>query len=261
MWIGRRAAQDVVIGARCLQWCYTATLIRRYERYEGSVIREPETSVGVSQPEVEMQEAGFDDEIRVAIVGAGGYGRVALDVLLETGSGGEILGFYDDAHAALSDKVRGFPVLGDIAMLKSMLSVEPVHVIVAITDNRARLGVANSIRDIGGRFVTAVHPMAYLSGAAMAGDGSVLAAGAVVHPDAVIGSHCYVGSNSVIERDATVGAGVWISAGAVVGSGARIGARCYLGHNASVGRKANVDADARVAAARVVEGELAGGGV
>jgi len=261
LWICKRTAQDVGIVARCLQWCYTATLIWWYEWCEGSVIREPETSVGVSQPEVEMQETGFDDEIRVAIVGAGGYGRVALDVLLESGSGGEILGFYDDAHAALSDKVRGFPVLGDIAMLKSMLSVEQVHVIVAITDNRARLSVANSIRGIGGRFMTAVHPLAYLSGAATVGDGSVLAPGAVVHPDAVIGSHCYVGSNAVVERDATVGAGVWISSGAVVGSGVRIGARCSLGHNASVGRKAVVEADARVAAVQVVEGELAGGGV
>lgn len=208
-----------------------------------------------------MQETSFDDEIRVAIVGAGGYGRLALDVLLESGVEGEILGFYDDAHAALSSKVRGFPVLGDIQMLKSMLSVEPVHVIVAITDNQARLRVANSIRGIGGRFVKAVHPLAYLSGAATLGDGTVLAAGAVVHPDAEIGSHCCVGSNAVIERDAVVGAGVWISAGAVVGSGARIGARSTLGHHASVGRKATVDADTTVSAARFVEGGRSGGGV
>jgi acetyltransferase EpsM len=185
---------------------------------------------------------------------------VALDVLLESGVEGKILGFYDDAHTALSDKVRGFPVLGDIQMLKSMLSVEPVHVIVAITDNQARLRVANSLRGIGGKFLTAVHPLAYVSGAATVGDGSVLAPGAVVHPDVVIGSHCCVGSNAVIERDAVVGAGVWISAGAVVGSGARIGARCTLGHNASVSRKAAVDADISVAAGQIVEGEIIAGG-
>ena len=205
-----------------------------------------------------MQETNFDDEIRVAIVGAGGYGRLALDVLLASGVEREILGFYDDAHAALSDKVRGFPVLGDIQMLKSMLSVEPVHVIVAITDNQARLRVANSIRALGGRFVTAVHPMAYVSEEATLGDGSVLVAGAVVNPDVEVGSHCCVGANAVVERDATVGAGVWISAGAVVGSGARIGARSTLGHHANVGRKATVEADTVVAAAQVVEG--AGGG-
>ena len=208
-----------------------------------------------------MQETGFEEDIRVAIVGAGGFGRVALDVLLESGSEGEILGFYDDAHAALPDKVRGFPVLGDIGMLKSMLSVEPVHVIVAITGNRARLRVANSIRGIGGKFVTAVHPLAYVSGAATVGDGSVLAPGAVVHPGAVIGSHCFAGANSVVDRDAAVGAGVWISAGAVVGSGARIGARVLLGHNASVGRKASVESDVKVAAGQAVGDGPAGAGV
>jgi hypothetical protein len=79
-------------------------------------------------------------------------------------------------------------------MLKSMLSVEQVHVVVAITDNVARLRIANSIRGLGGMFFTAVHPAAYASMAAVIGDGTVLAAGAVVHPEAAVGSHCYVGT-------------------------------------------------------------------
>ena len=108
-------------------------------------------------------------------------------------------------------------------MLKSMLSVEAVHVIVAITDNGARLRVANSIRALGAQFFTAVHPAAYVSAEAGVGGGSVLAAGAVVHPDAVVGSHCYLGPRAVVDRDAVVGAGAWISAGAVVGPGARSG--------------------------------------
>ena len=198
------------------------------------------------QPEVEIQEIGLEEDLRVAIVGAGGYGRVALDVLIAGGAEGWVLGFYDDAHAALSGRVRGLPILGDVGMLKSMLSVEPVHVIVAITDNRARIRIANSLRGLGGRFITAVHPAAYLSEEATVGDGCVVAAGAVVHPDAVIGSHCALGPRSVVDRDAEVGAGVWISAGAIVGPGARIGARVVLGQNASVGRKAVVGKDVEV---------------
>ncbi|MDP9409391.1 MAG: hypothetical protein M3P70_02635, partial [Actinomycetota bacterium] len=91
-----------------------------------------------------MQQISLDEELRIAVVGAGGYGRVVLDVLLAAGLGERVLGFYDDAHAALSARVRGYPVLGDVEMLKSMLSIEPVHVVVAITDNGARLRVANS---------------------------------------------------------------------------------------------------------------------
>ena len=162
------------------------------------------------------------------------------------------MGFYDDAHAALSGRVRGLPILGDVGMLKSMLSVEPVHVIVAITDNRARIRIANSLRGLGGRFITAVHPAAYLSEEATVGDEWVVAAGAVVHPDAVIGSHCALGPRSVVDRDAEVGAGVWISAGAIVGPGARIGARVVLGQNASVGRKAVVGKDVEVVALQSV---------
>ncbi|MBD0354229.1 MAG: hypothetical protein ICV58_03525 [Rubrobacteraceae bacterium] len=193
--------------------------------------------------------------MRVAIVGAGGYGRVALDVLISSGFEERILGFYDDAHAALSGRVRGIPILGDVGMLKSMLSVEPVHVVVAITDNEARLRVANALRSLGGQFLRAVHPAAYISGAAVVGGGCVVAAGAVVHPDAAVGSHCFLGPGSVVDRDAEVGAGTWISAGAVVGSGARIGPRVILGQNSSVGRKAVVDGDAEVGALHAVARE------
>ena len=188
-------------------------------------------------------------------MGAGGYGRLALDILIAGGFEAWIIGFYDDAHAVLPDKVRGVPVLGDVSTLKSMLSVEAVHVIVAITDNATRLQIANSVRGLGAQFFTAVHPAAYVSAEAGVGDGSVLAAGAVVGPDATVGSHCYVGPRAVVDRDAVVGAGVWISAGAIVGPGARIGVRAVLGQNSSIGRRAVVVDDAEVAALRSVDEE------
>ncbi len=215
-------------------------------------IREPEINVDTPEPEVEVEEAVLDDEPRIVIVGAGGYGRLALDVLVTAGFEQWIMGFYDDAHRALSERVRGFPILGDIGMLKSMLSVETVQVIVAITSNQDRLRVANSIRGLGGQFTTAIHPMAYVSDEASVGDGSVVAAGAVIHPGAVLGSHCYSGPQTVVDRDAEVGAGVWISAGAVVGSGARVGARVVLGQNSCVGRKAAVGGDKEVGALQAV---------
>ncbi len=218
-------------------------------------IREPETTTGVPQPEVEVQGIGLEEEIRVAIVGAGGYGRVALDALLAGGLGDRVLGFYDDAHTAISDKVRGYPVLGDVEMLKSMLSIEPVHLVVAITENGVRLRVANALRGLGGEFFTVVHPGAYVSEAATVGGGCVVAAGVVVHPDAAVGSHCFLGPRSVVDRDAEVGAGTWVSAGAVVGPGARVGARAVLGANSSVGRKAVVESDVKVSALLRVDRE------
>jgi UDP-3-O-[3-hydroxymyristoyl] glucosamine N-acyltransferase len=142
-----------------------------------------------------------------------------------------------------------------VEMLKSMLSVEPVHVVVAITDNEVRLRVANSLRGLGGQFFTAVHPLSYLSGVAVVGGGCVVGAGAVVHPDATVGSHCYLGPGSVVDRDAEVGAGTWISAGAVVGAGAHIGARVVLGPNSSVERKASVHTDEEVSTLRYVSRE------
>ena len=202
-----------------------------------------------------MEEISLEEEMRLVIVGAGGFGRVALDVVLAGGFGDRFLGFYDDAHATLPARIRGFPVLGDVEMLKSMLSVEPAYVVVAVTDNAARLRIANVLRRLGGEFFTPAHPLAYVSAAATVGDGCVLAAGAVVHPEAAVGSHCFVGAGAVVDRDAEVGAGVWLDAGSVVGPGARVGARSVLGPNASVGRKASVGEKVEVGAGRHVARE------
>src|SRR5215210_5578468 len=172
-------------------------------RWEEREIREPETTTGVPEPEVEVQRLALDEEMRVAIVGAGGYGRVTLDVLLAGGLGDRVLGFYDDAQAAIS--------------------VEAVHVVVAITVNTARLRVANSLRGLGGQFYTAVHPLAYLSAVATIEGGCVAAAGVAVHPDSTVGSHCFLGPGSVVEGVAGGGGGGGISAGGLVGWGARGG--------------------------------------
>src|ERR671916_276115 len=119
-------------------------------RGEEAEIREPETTTRTPEPEVEVQRIAIDNEMRVVIVGAGCFGRVALDVLLSGGYGDRTLGFYDDAHAVLPGRIRGYPVLGDVEMLKSMLSVDPAHVVVAITHNEARLRIANTLRRLGG---------------------------------------------------------------------------------------------------------------
>jgi len=182
----------------------------------------------------------LEDGFRIAIVGAGGHGRITLDVLLAAGYEEWIVGFYDDSWATLPRSIRGFPVLGDVGILKSMLSVESIYVVVAITDNADRLRVANSIRLLGGEFATAIHPDSYVSSGATVGDGSVITAGVVLHPDASLGSHCCVGPSAVIDRDAVLSAGVWVSAGAIVGPGARVEARVVVGQNASVGRKSVV---------------------
>ena len=83
----------------------------------------------------------------------------------------------------------------------------------------------------------------------------MVTAGAIVHRDAAVGSHCFLGPRSVGDRDGEVGAGTWISAGAVVGPGAKVGARVVLGQNSSVDRKAVVGGDVEVGALRHVARE------
>ena len=48
---------------------------------------------------------------KVVVFGAGGHGKVVLDILLE--SGVNILGFLDEDKNKIGQKIMGFKILGD----------------------------------------------------------------------------------------------------------------------------------------------------
>ena len=56
------------------------------------------------------------EPFNVVIVGAGGHGRVVLDILVRTGRF-HVVGFLDSNRALRGRRVDGVPVLGEIAML------------------------------------------------------------------------------------------------------------------------------------------------
>ena len=57
----------------------------------------------------------------IVIFGAGGHGKVVLDILIESGM--NILGFIDDDKVKIGQKIRGFSVLGDFSYLGKKKSV------------------------------------------------------------------------------------------------------------------------------------------
>lgn len=53
--------------------------------------------------------------MKVAIFGAGGHGKVVLDILLDAGT--PVVGFIDEDAAKRGMKINGFEVLGNLASL------------------------------------------------------------------------------------------------------------------------------------------------
>ena len=178
---------------------------------------------------------------RVLILGAGGYGQVVADILLQSHRAGgnyKPIGFLDDNPALTGAMIMGLPVLGTIAQLHEF---DHDAVIVAIGDNRIRARLFNKLRSQGEHIVNAIHPAAVLAIDVRLGEGVVIRAGVVVNTGTVIGDNvilstgCTVGHHNRIGDHVHIAPGVDLAGNVTVEEGALIGIGAVVIPNRTIG--------------------------
>ncbi|MGB2982719.1 MAG: acetyltransferase [Candidatus Bipolaricaulia bacterium] len=189
----------------------------------------------------------------IAIVGAGGHGRVALECLeLSQGVSDEVV-FFDDRSDEL-DAIEGVSVLGPIAALTEDSRFGSVFV--AIGSNVERRRVFQALERAGKTFLTIIHPHTAISPRVTVGAGTIAVAGTVVNRDACVGrgvimnTLCSVGHDVIVEDFAQVSPGVNLGGAAVIEEGA------FLGIGAKVVPEVRVGAWSVVGAGSVVLKDL-----
>ena len=191
--------------------------------------------------------------MRIAIAGAGGHGRVALDCL-RVGSGDDVdLAFFDDRWVEVRE-VDGIAVVGP---LKALLEApEWDWVFVAVGDNATRQRIAEDLVRRGRRLVTIVHPHTAISPRATIGEGTIAVAGSVVNAGARVGRCVILNTLSSVGHDCVVEDFAQIASGVNVGGGAVIECGAFLGIGAKVVPLARIGAWSVVGAGSVVLGDL-----
>jgi UDP-perosamine 4-acetyltransferase len=181
----------------------------------------------------------------VVIVGAGGHGKVVLEILRAAGQHKPV-GFLDADPALAGANVAGLPVLGYLNVLPK-IRPKAKGAIVAIGDNRVRQGYARKLIEAGFDLVSAIHPSAVVSPSAILGHNVVVAPNAVVGTGAKIGHSAIINTSAVVDHECIVGEGahicpmaalagrVQIGEGAFVGLGARIIPCLCVGAYATIG--------------------------
>jgi sugar O-acyltransferase (sialic acid O-acetyltransferase NeuD family) len=169
----------------------------------------------------------------VVIIGAGGHGKVVLDVLLAGGKY-RAAGFVDNNPSLLDSYVCGLPVLGPINALPRLRRQRIRHAIIAIGDNRQRLAQRPFVDAEDFTLVTAVHPAAYVSPRATLGRGVVIAPGARVVVDANVRDLAVVNTSAVVEHECDVGEGAHVCPGAILAGRVRVGRGAFIGVGAQV---------------------------
>ena len=186
-----------------------------------------------------------------AIIGAGGHGRVVLDIM-RNAARHEVVGFLDSdpqLHGRLMDGVQ---VLGPLQRLVSLKDERVRGAIVAIGHNGTRRNFCEQVRRMGFELVSAIHPSANIADNAALGRGVVAAAGALVCAHSQVGDAVILNTGCLVDHETMIGTAchicpgvkiagrVTIESGAFVGIGATIIQYVRVGHDAVVGAGAVV---------------------
>ncbi len=179
----------------------------------------------------------------VVIVGAGGHGKVLLDICRTLG--GRVAGFID-ADPSLQHQLHGVPILGSDEMLgdHSFMAAHAFVIGVGDTEIRSRLSIR--FEQVKATLATLVHPSASVSELATIGGGSTVHAGAIVNIDVKIGTHCVVNTGASVDHDCILSDGVRVGPGATLAGGVMCQRNVFIGTGASILPNVTIARDAVV---------------
>ena len=203
----------------------------------------------------------------LVVVGAGGAGREALDVVeavIGTGTALHLLGVVDSGPsdsniARLHD--RDVPYLGTEDRWLSEEDRAGLAYVIGVGLPSARERIARSFDEAGLDPVTLIHPAAVVGTRATLGPGTVVCAGVQLSTNVTTGRHAHVNAGAIVGHDAVIGDFVSLNPGAVVSGEVVIGRGVLIGAGAVVLQGLRVGPGATVGAAACVVHDVAAGTV
>lgn len=194
----------------------------------------------------------MSDTRAIYILGAGGHGRVLLDLLKRQGA--RIAALVDPKVSEFPKaEVMGVPVLPDLPNVyaKEVYLVNGLGSISAAGLSR-RSTMAQSYLDQGFSFLSVVDPTASLASQVQLGDGAQILMGACVQTGVNIGKGSIVNTRSSIDHDVVMGEYCHIAPGVTISGSVRIGDQVHIGTGATVIQGVNIGSGAEIAAGSVV---------
>lgn len=191
------------------------------------------------------------------ILGAGGHGRVVLDIL-QSARRVNVVGFVDSDASLTGRRIDGVPVLGrpdDLCGLRQ--TGVATSAIVAIGDNGARRAIARQVDELGFELINAVHPSANIARNASLGRNVVVAAGALVCAHCQIGDSVILNTGCIVDHESMIGTATHICPGARLAGRVTVESGAFVGIGSTVIQSIRVGYEARVGAGAVVIQDVA----
>ena len=184
---------------------------------------------------------------------------MVADILRQSGEY-ELVGFLDDVDVQRQGApLYGSTILGGRETFPLLRAASVEHIFVAVGGCADRLRMAQIAIDAGFRLATLIHPRAVVAADCKIGDGSVIAANAVLNPGTICGECVIVNTSSSIDHDCHVGDGAHVGPGACLGGFVSIGPAAWIGIGAVIRDHLSIGEMAVIGAGSVVVRDVPAG--
>ena len=167
--------------------------------------------------------------MNLIIIGARAMGRETCTYAQEAEL--TVKGFLDSKADALVGFADYPPVLGAV---EDYQIVDGDVFVCALGDPEVKQRYVDVIAAKGGRFVSVIHPTAYVGHNVKIGDGSIICPNATITNDTVLGEHVILNVGASINHDNRIGAFSTICPGCRLAGRVTIGKYVFIGTGASL---------------------------
>ncbi len=196
---------------------------------------------------------------KLIIWGAAGHALVVADIL-KLADEHTIAGFIDDINPVPAGaNIHGLPVYGGRGCLPNLMKEGVTQVIFAFGDCQGRLQLAEWARTMNLAIAKAIHPRSIVAEDVTIGDGTVIAAGAVVNPGAIIGENVIINTCASVDHECVIGDGTHVCPGAHLAGRVQIGRATWIGIGACVVDRVRIGAGSMIGAGSVVTRDIPDG--
>ncbi len=171
--------------------------------------------------------------MKSVIMGAGSYGEVYANYLLE--SGVEIIGFIDSNQDLKGKYIQGKIVFGnreELYHLKESCGVEAVYC--SIGNNHDRVELFEFALSLGFKIPNFIHPTAIVSESIILEDGSYVLAGSIIMPEVKVCKYSMISMGVKIAHHTIIESGSFISTGVNIGANIVLKEKSFVGIGATV---------------------------
>jgi UDP-perosamine 4-acetyltransferase len=197
---------------------------------------------------------------KIILAGGGGHCKVIIDAIKNKKD--YIIYGITDLRFKKGEKILGIPIIGSDDILKAIFKKGIKYAFIcvgSIGDCSMRRNIDINLKNIGFKLAVIQHPKAVVAKDVVLGEGTFIAAGAVINPGTKIGRNVIINTSASVDHDCEIGDFVHIAPGVTLSGGVKVGSETHIGTGANIIQYVKIGKGCLVKAGTLLTGDLADG--